>query len=142
MTGIRLRGKARGWGGSGFGSPWLLAGGDVLAILTFPILGRGSHGLDESLLALVARVGAPFVIGWAVAALATGAYGTALLRSRRAYVLRSAAAWLLGVVVLGLLLRNTVFGESFKLPFALITSLVTGACLLGWRAAYGFLALR
>lgn len=130
MAGTRLLGA------TGTTAPWLLAAGDVVAILLFPLLGRGSHGLDESPALLVARVGAPFVIGWFAAALPLGAYTPGLVRTPRAFMLRSAIAWLLGVVVVGLLLRNTVFGEEFKAPFAGIVSLFTGTFLLGWRGAY------
>ena len=136
MAGTRLLGA------TGASTPWLLAAGDVAAILMFPLLGRGSHGLEESPALLVARVGAPFVIGWFAAALPLGAYKPGLLRTPRAFLLRSAAAWLLGVVVVGLLLRNTVFGEQFKAPFAGIVSLFTGMFLLGWRAAYARFLVR
>ncbi len=118
---------------------WLLAAGDVLALVAFLIVGLANHDRTSDLLTEGARIGLPFVIGWFTAAVALGAF--ALWRGPRALMLRSVLAWAIGIA-LALLLRNTVFGSQFSLVFAIIAYVFTGLFLLGWRGIYAFLLAR
>ncbi len=116
--------------------------GDVLALIAFAVVGVRNHDLGGGLLLNLVRISAPFLIGWFIAALAVGAYRVARDGGRGAFMLRSTLAWFLGVVVLGLLLRNTVFGEDFSQVFAIVTAVSTGLFLLGWRAIYALFSMR
>lgn len=117
----------------------LLAVGDALALMAFLVVGLANHDRTSDLFTEGARIGLPFVIGWFTSAIALGAY--ALRRGRRAFLLRSALAWTVGIAI-ALLLRNTLFGSQFSLVFAIISYVFTGIFLLGWRAAYAFLLQR
>ncbi len=123
------------------GSIALLAAGDVLALLLFIGVGLQNHNMTDNVVAAVARIAAPFLIGWFVAALALGAYSPGLVRNPGAFMLRSVLAWAVGMAV-GLLLRNTVFGSDFSPVFAIITFVFTAIFLLGWRAAFTWLTNR
>ncbi len=112
-----------------------LALGDVVALMLFIAVGLANHDMTENLVADVLRIGAPFLIGWFVAALAVGAYSPAFTLEPRTFMLRSALAWVIGIG-LALLLRNTVFGEDWSLVFAIIAYVFNGLFLLGWRAVY------
>ncbi len=116
----------------------VLVAGDILAFLAWVLAGLSSHRMGTNIVANVARVVAPFLIGWFVVAPFTGAYRRDLLRSPRAFLGRSALAWLLGVG-LGLALRARPFGSGFVPAFAAVTYVVTGVFVLGWRAAFVWL---
>ncbi|CAA9294263.1 MAG: hypothetical protein AVDCRST_MAG26-4335 [uncultured Chloroflexia bacterium] len=116
----------------------ILIAGDVVAFLGWVVAGLSSHRMGTNIVANLARVVAPFLIGWFVVAPFTGAYRRDLLRNPRAFLGRSALAWLLGVG-LGLALRARPFGSGFVPAFAAVTYAVTGVFVLGWRAAFVWL---
>ncbi len=131
---MRLQSQARAQS-----SVRLLALGDALALVAFLVVGFANHDRTSDLFTEGARIGLPFVIGWFASAIVLGAY--ALRRGRRAFLLRSALAWAVGIAI-ALLLRNTLFGSQFSLVFAIISYVFTGIFLLGWRAVYAFLLQR
>lgn len=116
----------------------VLAAGDVLALLVWVVAGLASHQMWSHWLLNVLRVAAPFVIGWFGVTPITGAYQLPEIDSRTAFMRRSALTWLLGTAV-GLVLRATVFRSGFVLTFALVTLIVTGVLVLGWRATFAWL---
>src|SRR5215210_887913 len=116
----------------------VLAAGDVMAFLLWVSLGLARHQVSSNWLFNVVRVVAPFLIGWFVVAPFTGAYRAAILHGWSAFLLRSTLTWLLGVTV-GLLLRATLFGSGFIPAFAVVTFVVTGILVLGWRAVFGWM---
>ncbi|BDI22505.1 DUF3054 family protein [Herbiconiux sp. L3-i23] len=97
---------------------------DAALVAAFVLLGRRSHGED---LAGFATTFLPFFaalqVGW-------------LLRSGLAAtsVASGLIVWLT-TTILGLLLRLAT-GDSAELPFVIVTVLVLGVLLLGWRAAW------
>jgi hypothetical protein len=108
---------------------------DLAAIVIFAAAGRNTHehGLAAAGILITA---APFLIGALI--------GWAALRAWR----RPTALWPTGVgvwlaaVVLGLALRGLA-GGGLALSFQIVTFLVLGALLLGWRAlAALFIKLR
>lgn len=115
----------------------LLLLGDVLALVTFILVGLANHKLTNNLLADLVRIGAPFLAGWFISASLLRAYSPALLGRPGAFFLRSALAWVVGMS-LGLLLRNTVFGDDFSRVFSIITFVFTGVFLLSWRALFAW----
>jgi hypothetical protein len=111
-----------------------LALADLFLILLFVVLGELQHyGLAG--LARVPVTAAPFVLGWALAAVALGLYGTAWLASPRAAALRTAGAWVVAVAV-GQGLRATPYLPGDAAPAFVVVSLGIGMVLLvPWRVA-------
>jgi hypothetical protein len=93
-------------------------------VIVFAAVGRASHGESDGLLGLLATV-APFAAGLLVA------WATPLVRSHPAG-LRAGAVVLAGTVVIGLALRAAFTGR-LPLSFAVVTVVVLGVLLLGWR---------
>lgn len=99
---------------------------DLVGVAVFVLVGRRSH--DESG-ALVGFLGTawPFAVGSAIGWLATRAW------TRPAALVPTGVGSWLGAVVGGLVLRRLVGGGT-PLSFVIVTTLVLGALLLGWRA--------
>jgi hypothetical protein len=98
---------------------------DVILVVVFVLIGRGSH--DEALtLAGTAVTEWPFLVGLAV--------GWVLARAwRHPLCLRwtGIIVWLTTVVV-GMLLR-AASGQGTALSFVIVATIVLGVFLLGWR---------
>ncbi|KAL6216731.1 hypothetical protein ACLB2K_009950 [Fragaria x ananassa] len=127
--------RIRKWGKVG-----LLAGGDVLALLTFAAIGRFSHGFPvfdfETL-----RTADPFIAGWFLSAYFLGGFGedgrgtNGLSKA----VVASAKSWALGIP-LGIGIRAYTAGHIPSLSFVLVSMGSTAVLLLGWRTLlYKFL---
>ena len=104
-------------------------------LLLFVVLGRISHGMTSDWLINLLRIATPFVVGWAIAALITGAYRSQLWHKPTDFLTRSSGAWLLGNG-LAFLLRYFVMQDRITLPFALTSIAFTGLFLLAWRIAF------
>lgn len=104
-------------------------------LLIFVVIGRLSHGLTQDWIVNVLRIATPFVLGWGVAALITGAYQANLWQQPNQFLLRSAAAWLLADG-LAFFLRHFLMGDRVTMPFALTSIAFTGLFLLAWRIAF------
>lgn len=113
----------------------VMVAGDVAAILAFVAIGLESHHILQDYALNLVRVSAPFLAGWFIASPLSGAYRLATLRRPRELMARSALSWFVGISF-GLILRDTVFHESFSLTFSLITLLFTGLFILGWRTVF------
>lgn len=113
----------------------VLAGGDLLMLLLFVVVGRISHGMTSDWLVNVARIATPFVVGWALAALVVGAYRPHLWPTPGAFLARSALAWLLADG-LAFVLRHFVMQDRITLPFALTSIAFTGLFLFVWRLLF------
>jgi hypothetical protein len=98
---------------------------DVVAVVAFVAIGRRSHEEDSGLGNLV-EITAPFLIALAV--------GWAILRMWRSplWSNRAIGMWLI-TVALGMLLRRTVFDRGTAVSFVIVTTIVLGVFLLGWR---------
>lgn len=107
---------------------------DLFYILLFVMLGELQH-YGVAGFARIPTTAAPFVLGWALAAVALGLYGTAWVGSLRAAALRTAGAWV-GAVAVGQSLRATAFVPGNAAPAFVVVSLVVGLVLLvPWRVA-------
>ena len=108
-----------------------LAVGDLLAILGVLTIGMIQHATFGP--ARAAGVYAPFLIGWAAAALVIGAYSAGAAESAKAAIPLGIRAWVLAALV-GFGLRWTpVFPGGLAVAFVLITLLLTGVLLGGFR---------
>jgi len=122
-----------------------LAAGDALAILAFVLAGEVSHYSTAFVLAnpgYVLGTYAPFLLGWAVVAPLAGLYdgrrGEGLAGARRS-ALRGGGAWVLAALI-GQGLRATALFDGGAAPTFVLVSLVVGGVLVaGWRAVAAFL---
>jgi ABC-type Fe3+ transport system permease subunit len=99
---------------------------DLALVLLFVVIGRRSHDEGDSLLGL-AITAWPFVAGAVVG-------WSASLAWRRPFAVwpTGIVVWA-GAVVLGMLLR-VVSGQGVQPSFVIVTVVVVGAFLIGWRA--------
>jgi hypothetical protein len=109
--------------------PLLLAGGDLLALLVFALVGLASH--DEGLTTTgLARTWLPIAGCYTLAALVVRAW-------TRPGIWRTACAWLLGVAG-GVLVRALLLGRPLdgdQLQLLAVALAVTLVLLLAWRTA-------
>ena len=107
---------------------------DAASILLFAALGRASHD-EGSAVGGTLEVAAPFLIG--------GAVGWAAARGWRAptSLATGAAAWA-GALVVGMLLRNLAWDRGTAPSFVIVTAIVLGVLMLGWRLALRLRARR
>ena len=111
---------------------WLGAmAADVAAVVVFAAAGRNAH--DESSGAgTIVNVAAPFLIGLLVGWIVTWRTGAEPTTPRAGIVVWAAT------VVVGLVLRRTVWDRGVAVSFVIVTALVLGALLVGWRALWVF----
>lgn len=108
-----------------------LAVGDLLAILGVLTIGMIQH--NTLIPTRAAGVYAPFLIGWAVAAVLIGAYSAGAAESAKAAIPLAVRAWVLAALV-GFGLRWTpVFPGGLAPAFIVITLVLTGVLLGGFR---------
>jgi hypothetical protein len=108
-----------------------LAIGDLLAILGVLTIGMLQHG--TLIPSRAVGVFAPFLIGWGVAALIIGAYSAGAAETAKAAIPLAVRAWVLAALI-GFGLRATaIFPGDLALAFVLITLVLTGVLLGGFR---------
>lgn len=107
-------------------TPAVAAALDAALLIAFVLIGRASHG--EGLLGFLGTLW-PFVVGALVGWLAVRAW-----RAPGAIVWTGIAVWT-STVVVGMLLR-AVSAQSVQFSFVIVTVLVLGVFLLGWRALW------
>lgn len=98
---------------------------DLVAVVAFVAIGRRNHDEDSGLGNLL-EIAAPFMIGVAA--------GWAILRMWQSplWSNRAIGMWLITVAV-GMTLRKTVFDRGTAVSFVIVTTVVLGVFLLGWR---------
>ncbi|MGO1839714.1 MAG: DUF3054 domain-containing protein [Candidatus Microbacterium stercoravium] len=115
----RYRGRMRRF-------PWILAAAiDLVLIIVFAAIGMANH--HGAILPGLVIVAWPFVVGAAIGWLASLAW-----KAPAKPVRSGLAIWILAVVA-GMVLRVAT-GGGFAWSFFLVTALVLGAFLVGWRA--------
>jgi hypothetical protein len=125
---------------AGAGRTAALIGGDVVALMVFAAIGRGSHGEAAGLGALgeVAQTAAPFIIGWLVASPWLGAFRLDATDTPLKMLRTTALAWCAAVVV-GSLLRALFIGRFSPPSFYIVTFIAALVILVGWRTAFAWL---
>jgi hypothetical protein len=123
----------------------LLAGGDLLALLAFVLVGQADH---QTLSAANPLLGAlPNVVSlavpWFVLAVLLRAYPRgAAPPTLPGFLGRSALAWVIAAPI-GLAIRMLWLGRGgIPVPFLLVTLAAGGLFLLGWRLIYWRIWLR
>jgi len=112
----------------------LAAGLDTFAIVLFVAIGRREHERDSAIVGLLGTA-APFLIALVAAWLALRAW-------QRPTDLRTGFGIWAIVIIGGMLLRNSVFGDGTATSFVVVATLFLALFIVGWRAAYGVLARR
>lgn len=112
----------------------LSVAGDLVAVIVFVIIGRASHG--EGILGLLNTLW-PFAAGLLVGHVLALLLGQRETRSNR---WAGVIVWV-STVVVGMVLR-AVSGQGVQLSFVIVTVLVLGAFLLGWRFVLWLVARR
>ena len=102
------------------------AAADLILVLVFVLIGRGSHDEGFTLLGTL-NTAWPFVTGLALGWLVSRAWRAPLPMRRTAL-----PVWA-STVVIGVLLR-ALSGQGVAVSFVIVTLLVLAAFLLGWRA--------
>lgn len=113
-------------------SPVIAAAADVLAVLVFVAIGRASHAEALSIVGFL-QTAWPFLAGLALGWLVMRAW-----RTPADVRWTGLGVWVITVVV-GLLLR-VVSGEGAPTGFVVVTTVVLGVFLLGWRGVVWALA--
>jgi hypothetical protein len=107
---------------------------DAACVVAFAALGRASHD-EGSAVGGTLAVAAPFLVG--------GALGWAVAQGWRTPLsLRTGTAAWAGALVVGMLLRNLAWDRGTAPSFVIVTAIVLGALLLGWRALLAVRARR
>ncbi|WP_291048536.1 DUF3054 domain-containing protein [Herbiconiux sp.] len=99
---------------------------DVVLVLVFVAIGRRSHDEDSALLGFLTTAW-PFLAGAAVGWLLARAWRAPLRLAPPGVVIWGAS------VVLGMVLR-LISGQGVQLSFVIVTAIVLGVFLVGWRA--------
>ena len=101
--------------------------GDIVGVLVFVAIGRNNHDEGSSVGGIV-RVAAPFLLALAAGWLLARRFDQHPLSLRF-----GAVVWATALVV-GMVLRRTVFNRGIALPFVIVATLFLGVVFLGWRA--------
>jgi hypothetical protein len=123
----------------------VLIGGDLLVLLLFTWVGRGSHSLPGTDIVAGLTTAAPFVVSWFVLAPWFGLFRVDISQSWQKFVPRILLVWLIGGPLAGLL-RALFLGRAIPggiIPiFVLVTMTVASLFMLIWRLGYSWWAKR
>ncbi|NNJ09259.1 DUF3054 domain-containing protein [Chloroflexales bacterium ZM16-3] len=122
---------------AGNGRMAALVGGDVVALMVFAAIGRGSHGEAAGLGAIgeVAQTAAPFVIGWLVTSPWLGAFNLKATDAPVKMLRTTALSWCAAVVA-GSLLRALFIGRFSPFSFYVVTFIAALLIMSGWRGLF------
>lgn len=107
----------------------LAAGLDTASVVLFVAIGKREHEQDTAIAGLVSTA-APFLIGLLVAWVVF-------------QVWKRPTAWTTGLfvwpvtLVIGMVLRNVVFGDGTATSFVIVATGFLGMMFVGWRALLG-----
>jgi hypothetical protein len=111
----------------------LLAVGDLVAVGLFVIGGEFQHYGASRALLRAPETAFPFLVGLALAGTLAGMYRPAGREDVSSAAVHAAAGWV-GAVVVGQALRATAFFHGdFSPAFAVVSLLVGGGLVVGWR---------
>ncbi|WP_128477977.1 DUF3054 domain-containing protein [Halorussus pelagicus] len=116
-----------------------IALGDLLVLSAFLTVGSINHGVDPiASPGYVAETIAPFLVGWVVAALVSGAYAPDATRTVGTAVVRAVTTWIPAAAI-GLTLRSTdFFHGSSPVTFIIVISIVGTVCFSAWRGLVAY----
>lgn len=100
--------------------------GDVLAVLVFVIVGLFQHGQELSATSMFA-VGWPFLVGVLLGHLAVRSW-------HHPFRLWPHGVLIWAITVVACMAIRTLFSAGTETSFVVVTAVVTGVLMLGWRA--------
>ncbi len=106
----------------------LAIGLDVFVVMVFVALGLRSHDQDSTIVELT-DTALPFLIGLITGWIAIRAW------KRPAAVMTGIFVWPITVLV-GMIVRRSVFDRGTASSFVVVTTLFLGAGLVGWRLVF------
>ena len=112
----------------------LALGLDTFFVVLFVAVGRREHERDSAIAGLIGTA-APFVIALAIAWLALRAW------QRPTNWTAGIGIWAITLVV-GMSLRNLVFGDGTATSFVIVATAFLALFLIGWRLVYGLFERR
>jgi FlaA1/EpsC-like NDP-sugar epimerase len=112
----------------------LAAGLDTFAVVLFVAIGRREHERDSAIVGLI-ETAAPFLIALALAWLVLRVW-------KRPTEWQTGVGVLAIVVVVGMLLRNLVFGDGTATAFVIVATLFLALFIVGWRLAFAVIDRR
>lgn len=107
---------------------------DVFVVVLFVAIGRRTHDEGSAFVGVI-KTAAPFLIGLG------SAWAVVRAWRRPTAVLTGLSLWPITVLV-GMLVRRTVFDKGTATSFVVVTTLFLGTLLVGWRAAWRMLDQR
>jgi len=107
---------------------------DVLIVMVFVAVGLRTHE-EESTIVQLTDTALPFLIGLAVGWIIVRAW------KRPAAVFTGMIIWPITVLV-GMIVRRSIFDRGTATSFVVVTTLFLGACLVGWRLVFRTLEIR
>jgi len=111
-----------------------LAVGDVLALTAFVVAGTVQHGEQPfSNPGIVAGALAPFLVAWVAVALVGGLYTADAVSTPRRALGWTVPAWVVAVLMGHALRATPVFRGGTTAAFVLVTLVVGGVLVVGWR---------
>ena len=117
----------------------VLVAGDVLALTTFVVAGTVHHGGQPfSNPSRVAGALAPFLLGWLIVAILAGLYTRDAVLSARRALSWTVPAWVLSVLVGHTLRLTSLFPGNTTVGFLVVTLLLGGTLVVGWRLLVTF----
>jgi hypothetical protein len=117
--------------------------GDAAALSVFFTLGAESHGFRPfANPAVVAEGVAPFLLTWMLAATVTGLYASSALTSPARALSVAVPAWILAALAGHGLRATQLFRGSTAWTFILVSLVVGGVLVVGWRALAGLVYSR
>jgi hypothetical protein len=115
----------------------LLAVGDALALTAFVAAGIVQHGGQPlSNPGTVAGTLAPFLLAWVAGALVGGLYTADAVGSARRALGSTVPIWVVAVLLGHALRASPVFGGGTTPVFVLVTLVVGGVLVVGWRLLF------
>ena len=120
-----------------------VAVGDVVALIIFFTIGAESHNLQPfANPTIVAESAAPFLLTWFLAAAITGLYATETLTSPVRTLTVGIPAWILAALAGHGLRATTLFRGDTAWTFILVSLVVGGVLVFGWRLLATFVYTR
>ncbi len=107
---------------------WAALAIDVVAVVLFVAIGRRSHDESGSVVAGALGVAAPFLIGAAAGWLVARAW-------RRPMAVATGGRIWATTVIVGLVLRRTVFDRGVAFAFVIVATITLAIFVIGWRLA-------
>ncbi len=107
---------------------------DVASIVVFVLIGRRNHDESAGIGGLL-ETAAPFLIGLGVGWLIVRAWRWPMA------IVTGLVIWPITILV-GMIVRSTIFDRGTAVSFVIVATLFLGACLVGWRAAFRALTRR